>query len=85
MIAYLEEAETLITAKYQFESDAIAAVATALDRACGDGMREMLDALKAAKELAGVMEGLSAGRSDDAWIWAAQKKINEAIAKAEGK
>lgn len=46
---------------------------------------DMLVALKAAKELADVMEGLSSGRSDDEWIWAAQAQINAAIAKAEGR
>jgi hypothetical protein len=46
---------------------------------------DMLEALVAAKELADVMEGLTSGRSDDEWVWAAQATINAAIAKAEGR
>ena len=45
---------------------------------------DMLGALKAAEELADVMEHLTACRSDDEWVWAAQSKIKAAISKAEG-
>ena len=50
-----------------------------------DLKEKMLTALKAAKELADVMEWLTASRSDDEFVWAVQEKINAAIAQAEGR
>jgi predicted GNAT family acetyltransferase len=43
---------------------------------------DLLEALKAAKEVVDVAEGMTACRSDDAFIWSAQKLINAALAKA---
>lgn len=46
---------------------------------------DLLEALKAAKEVVDVAEGMTSCRSDDDFIWSAQKLINAAIAKAEGR
>lgn len=43
---------------------------------------DLLEALKAAKEVVDVAEGMTACRSDDDFIWSAQKLINAALAKA---
>jgi hypothetical protein len=45
---------------------------------------DLLEALKAAKEVVDVAEHMTSCRSDDDFVWGAQKLINAAIAKAEG-
>jgi hypothetical protein len=45
---------------------------------------DLLEALKAAKEVVDVTEGMASSRSDDDFVWAAQKLIDAAIAKATG-
>lgn len=43
---------------------------------------ELVAALKQAKDLAKVAEGMTGCRSDDDWVWGIQKTIDEALAKA---
>jgi hypothetical protein len=45
----------------------------------------LLEALKAAKEVVDVAEGMTACRSDDDFVWSAQKLATAAIAKSEGR
>lgn len=46
---------------------------------------DLLEALKEAQKLAKLMEDLCACQGDDDYVWGVQKKINDAICKAEGR
>ena len=46
---------------------------------------DLLEALKAAKAVVDVAEAMTSCGSDDEFVWSAQKLVNAAIAKAEGR
>jgi len=46
---------------------------------------DLLGALKAAKAVVDVAEAMTSCGSDDEFVWSAQKLVNAAIAKAEGR
>jgi len=62
-----------------FGEDLMGMIQSALLPPIGDGRAEIVEALEAARDLAKTMEGLTAGRSDDDYVWAAQAKIEAAI------